>query len=284
MTFLYGRYLNYVDIDSILIFANIVLFPFSAFVGRVANLISRSNVKLHIFVLEFLHFKSFRPSGQIWYEGQISLREALQWFLLSSSSWYQSIYMVLSVQMYLPHLSRSIMAGILRLVKNVANYKVAASQLLSCQSKPSTLTIYPAIDCKTWRYLSQLMGFHSKRKLRVVLKAFCSFTSSQFYSKPKHTASALKFIFLYIFLTWNIWVWAHEKWGRRVGWCPSWDPSSPSKETLPEENPASPSSSSSVKASSPENFSWPPLERGKVNIFWRWSKNRGRGCGEGIWS
>ena len=57
MTFLYGRYLNYVDIDSILIFANIVLFPFSAFVGRVANLISRSNVKLHIFVLEFLHFK-----------------------------------------------------------------------------------------------------------------------------------------------------------------------------------------------------------------------------------
>lgn len=113
MTFLYGRYLNFVDIDSILIFANIVLFPFSAFVGRVANLISRSNVKLHIFVLEFLHFKSFRPSGQIWYEGQISLREALQWFLLSSSSWYQSIYMVLSVQMYLPHLSRSIMAGIL---------------------------------------------------------------------------------------------------------------------------------------------------------------------------
>ena len=111
MTFLYGRYLNFVDIDSILIFANIVLFP--AFVGRVANLISRSNVKLHIFVLEFLHFKSFRPSGQILYEGQISLREALQWFLLSSSSWYQSIYMVLSVQMYLPHLSRSIMAGIL---------------------------------------------------------------------------------------------------------------------------------------------------------------------------
>ena len=145
MTFLYGRYLNYVDIDSILIFANIVLFPFSAFVGRVANLISRSNVKLHIFVLEFLHFKSFRPSGQILYEGQISLREALQWFLLSSSSCYQSIYMVLSVQMYLPHLSRSIMAGILRLVKTLQIIKWQRVSYWAANPNP-----------QHWQYIRQL--------------------------------------------------------------------------------------------------------------------------------